>query len=69
MSCKIKQIFVFLRIISNNYLDDCDESTESIFIEYLDANNLCEYCMSQSLLYGEFNWVDNFDETKPFDYD
>ena len=25
--------------------------------------------MSQSLLYGEFKWVDNFDETKPFDYD
>ena len=54
---------------NHKYLDDCDESTESIFIEYLDANILCEYCMSQSLPYGEFKCVDNFNETKPFDYD
>ena len=25
--------------------------------------------MSQSLPCGEFKWVENFDETKPFDYD
>jgi len=33
-----------------------DESKESVFIEYLDANNLYSWAMSKYITYGGFKW-------------
>ena len=36
--------------------ENYDESKESIFLEYLDANNLYGWAMSKYLPYGGFKW-------------
>eukprot|EP00102_Acyrthosiphon_pisum_P023401 XP_016660611.1 PREDICTED: uncharacterized protein LOC100574819 [Acyrthosiphon pisum] len=43
-----------------------NENKESVYIQYLDANNLYGYAMSKYLPYGDFNWVnpDFFDEDR-----
>ena len=37
----------------NNY----DKNEEPSYIQYLDANNLCGWAMSQKLLVNNFKWV------------
>ena len=39
----------------NNY----DESKESLYIQYLDANNLYGWAMSQKLPKNNFKWVED----------
>ena len=51
---------------NNKYMTDYDSSEESIYIIYLDANNLYGWGMSQYLTYGAFRWL-NQKEIDKFD--
>ena len=43
---------------NNKYMKDFDESKPSSFIQYLDANNLYGWAMSQKLPTHGFKWID-----------
>ena len=43
---------------NNKYMKDFDETKPSTFIQYLDANNLYGWAMSQKLLIHGFKWID-----------
>ena len=42
---------------NNKYMINYDENIESSYIQYLDANNLCGWAMSQKLPVNEFKWI------------
>ena len=42
---------------NNKYMKNCDKNIESSYIEYLDANNLHGWAMSEKLTVKGFNWV------------
>ena len=42
---------------NNKYMKNYDKNIESSYIEYLDANNLYEWAMSQKLPVNDFKWV------------
>ena len=42
---------------SNKYMKCYDSSKESIYISYLDANNLYSWPLGQYLPYSEFKWL------------
>ena len=42
---------------NNKYMKNCDKNNESSCIEYLDANNLYGWAMSQKLHVNGFKWV------------
>ena len=42
---------------NNKYMEGYDSSKESIYITYLDANNLCGSATSQYLPYSRFKWL------------
>ena len=44
---------------NNKYMKNHDENEESSYIQYLDANNLCGWEMSQKLPANGFKWVNN----------
>ena len=44
---------------NNKYMKNNDENKESSYIQYLDANNLYGWPMSQKLPINNFNWVKN----------
>ena len=44
---------------NNKYIKHYDESKESSYIQYLDANNLCGWAMSQKLPVNDFKRVNN----------
>ena len=44
---------------NNKYMKNYDENKESSYIQYLDANNLYGWAMSQKLTVNNFNWVKN----------
>ena len=44
---------------NNRYMKDCDESKESSYIQYLDANNLYGAAMSEKLPINGFKWVND----------
>ena len=57
---------------NNKYMKNCDKNIESSYIEYLDANNLDGWAMSQKLPTHCFRWVEdlsqfNEDFIKKFD--
>ena len=41
----------------NKYINDYNGTNESSCIQYLDANNLCGWAMSQKLAVNGFEWV------------
>ena len=43
---------------NNKYMNNCDKNIESSYIEYLDANNLYGWMMSQKLPVNGFKWVE-----------
>ena len=44
---------------NNKYMKNYDESKESLYIQYLDANNLYVWSMSQKLPVNNFEWVED----------
>ena len=42
--------------VNNKYMKNYDKNKESSFIEYLDANNLCGWAMSQKFLVDGSKW-------------
>ena len=42
---------------NNNYMKNYDKNIESSYVEYLDANNLYGWAMSQKLTVNDFKWV------------
>ena len=49
---------------NNKYTKNYDKNTESSYLEYLDANNLYGWAMSQKLPVGDFKWIDKDDILK-----
>ena len=49
---------------NNKYLTNHDKNKESPFLEYVDANNLYGWAMSQKLPVGDFKWTDEDDISK-----
>ena len=47
---------------NNKYMKDYDPKKPSIFISYLDMNNLYGWAMSEYLPYEGFEWLKNVDE-------
>ena len=44
---------------NNKYIKDYDKNKESSYIQYLDANNLYGWAMSQNLPVNDFKWINN----------
>ena len=44
---------------NNKYMNNYDENEESSYIQYLDANNLCGWAMSQKLPVNNFKWIED----------
>ena len=44
---------------NNKYMKNYDENKESAYIQYLDANSLYGWAMSQKLPVNGFKWVNN----------
>ena len=51
---------------SNNYMENYDKNEESSYIQYLDANNLYGWAMSQKLPVNGFKWVENNEINEEF---
>ena len=49
---------------NNKYMNDYDKDIESSYLEYLDANNLFGWSMSQKLPVDGFKWVEEDDLLK-----
>ena len=47
---------------NNKYMKNYDENKESSYIQYLDANNLYGWAMSQKLPVNGFKWVNDVTE-------
>ena len=44
---------------NNKYMKNYDKNKESLFLKYLDANNLYGWAISKKLPVGDFKWVDD----------
>ena len=45
-------------VVNNKYMEDYDSSSPSVYLQYLDANNLYGWAMSQNLPVGGFKSID-----------
>ena len=46
---------------NNKYMENCDMNKESIFIKFLDANNLYDWAMSQKMPTHGFKWMSKYE--------
>ena len=53
---------------NSRYMKDYDESKESSYIQYLDANNLYGAAMSEKLPINRFKWVNDISRTNEKSY-
>ena len=44
---------------NNKYTKNYNKNEESLYIQYLDAHNLCGWAMSQKLPVNDFKWINN----------
>ena len=44
---------------NNKYMKNYNKNEESSYIQYLDANNLYGWAMSQKLPVNDFKWINN----------
>ena len=44
---------------NNKYMKNYDKSIESLYLTYLDANNLYVWAMSKKLLVNGFKWIED----------
>ena len=44
---------------NNKYMNNYDKNKESSYLEYLDANNLYGYAMTQKLPIKDSKWIDD----------
>ena len=49
---------------NNKYMKNYDKGKESSYLEYLDANNLYEWAISQKLPVNGFEWVEDLSQFK-----
>ena len=49
---------------NDKYMKNYDKDKESSYLEYLDANNLYEWAMSQKLPVNGFKWVEDLSQFK-----
>ena len=49
---------------NNKYMNNHDKNNESSYLEYLDANNLYGWAMSQKLFVRNFKWIEKDDISK-----
>ena len=49
---------------NNKYMKNYDKKAESLYLEYLDANNLYGWAMSQKLPLDDFKWIEKNDLLK-----
>ena len=47
---------------NNKYMEKYDRNEESSYIQYLDANNLYGWTMSQKLPVNDFKWINDVSE-------
>ena len=47
---------------NNKYINNYNPKKQSIFLSYLDMNNLYSWAMSEYLPYERFKWLKNVDE-------
>ena len=66
MRCGISYIVKSHCKANNKYTENHDDDKESMFIVYLDANNLYGWAMTHYLPYGRFKWL-NKKEIDKFD--
>lgn len=62
-------IFQKHSIANNKYISGYDKDKKTIYISYLDANNLYGEAMSHKLPVSDFKWFDSFDESLIYSYD
>ena len=49
---------------NNKYMKNHNKNKESSYLEYLDANNLYGWAMSQKLPVGNFKWIEKYEISK-----
>ena len=54
-------------VVNNKYMKDYNPNEESTYIQYLDANNLYGWAMSQQLPTHGFSWMKNITKEKVMD--
>ena len=50
---------------NNKYMKNYNNNEESLYIQYLDANNLYGWAMSKKLPVNGFKWIDNHETAEP----
>ena len=50
--------------VNNKYMNNHDKNNEASYLEYLDANNLYGWAMSQKLPVRNFKWIEKDDISK-----
>ena len=51
---------------NNKYMENYDKNEESLYIQYLDANHLYGWAMSQILPVNGFKWIENNEINEEF---